>query len=984
MTVDGSDARLDRMRTRGDPAADAVLDQIHGAEGLEAVNRLLAALVRNEGAPPAALPPVVRTYLADTLSPPTPEERPLVREAESFFATHGISVLMLLGFASLPQTYASRNGSHVLVFTQRLTRDTQRRVLETFQFVMNALSPGGLDPGGRGLRDAQKIRLMHAAIRRYVAAQPDYDPAWGRPVNQEDMVGTMLAFSTVILDGFRTLGIALSDREELAFYTAWKVLGRNLGVLDELVPPTPDGGRALFERIRERQWGSSDSGHALVQAIVGFYDRFMPGLLQTMPATQIRWFAGDRAADVLGLPPGDWTASVIAAANLLDRELHAVEDRSTALSALGRHVTLGVLKGMEGALRGGDRPLFQIPLPLRGRWFPPEPDDAPRIDVAAALRRGATRLRGLQRPDGSWWDTNRGGPAMNGMWLCAEAFCGTLEPAPRDAGLAWLRGRQLPTGGFADSVDSAVATAVSTSTVLAGAVAAGLPESDPLVSGARRWLAANGGLAVSDPVTGAFLAMAGLVAPDAVPGPPSAIALVPGLPRLLARRLQGFYLLAMFEVPAILDGIRAGRSRPPPWRPLRWWIRRRILGWLERRQDRAGAWLGVMPVTALGLCALVAEGLPPTDRRVQEGLAALRRLVVEVPEGLMAQPYTSEVWDTAMACRALVEAGVEPEDPGVRRGLAFLRAEQGRRREPWDLQTPRPGAPRDGGWAFEAGNELGLDPDSTAMVLACLARAGAPSDAAENGEAARKGLAWLRGMQNPDGGWPAFGWGQASKPRGPIGTTLPPTPDGLAGVLSMLADPPAILRDPSTEELTGRALVALGAHGAGPEDAEVRAARAFLAGQVWTNDAWWGRWTTNFVAATAYVLVGLASVGVTEDDPLVAAALRWLQAFQHADGGWGEDTGTYATPELAGRGAPSPTQTALAVWALVAHGHGRTRSVERGVRWLLAHQEAGGGWTDPGPLSVLVPPTMFYGEDLLPDYLGLFALSAYARAWPGR
>ncbi|MCA9494977.1 MAG: hypothetical protein KC621_33850, partial [Myxococcales bacterium] len=247
--------------------------------------------------------------------------------------------------------------------------------------------------------------------------------------------------------------------------------------------------------------------------------------------------------------------------------------------------------------------------------------------------------------------------------------------------------------------------------------------------------------------------------------------------------------------------------------------------------------------------------------------------------------------------------------------------------------------------------------------------------------AARDGLAWMLGMQNPDGGWPAFGWGQKSKPRGPIGTVVPPTPDGLVDIVKLLLDTPPILRDPATEELTGRALLALGLMGHGPDTSEVRAARAFLADQVWTNDAWFGRWTTNFVASTAYVLIGLASVGVDASDPMVAQALDWLLSFQQPDGGWGEGTETYASPELAGRGTPSATQTALAVWALCVHGRGRTRSVERGVRWLLHTQEAEGGWTDPGPLSVLVPPTMFYGEDLLPDYLGLYALSSYARVW---
>lgn len=976
-----TDELLDRARERGDPPADAVLADLHSAHGLTAVNEVLATLVRNEGAPPAALPPIVRRYLADQLSPPTPEERPLVAEAEAFFATHGVSVLMLLGFSSLPQTYASKNGSHVLVFTQRLTRDTQRRVMETFQFVMNALSPGGLAPGGRGLRDAQKVRLMHAAVRRFVAAQPDYDPAWGRPVNQEDMAGTLLAFSTVILDGFRTLRIPVSAREERAFFTAWQVVGRNLGVEPALMPATPDEGRALMQRIRDRQWGPSDSGRALTQAIVAFYDRFMPGVFQSMPATQIRWFAGDVAGDALGLPPADWTAAVIAAANFLDREVHVVEDHWHAASVVGRHVTLGVLKGMEDLERGGDRPLFQIPLPLRGRWFPDEPDDGRRVDVETAVERAIGRLRSLQQPDGSWWDRNRGGAAMNGMWLCAEAFCGTLEPAARDAGVRWLRTQQTGDGGFGDSVGATTATEVATLTVLAGLVAARVPEQDGLVVGARGWLARHHGIRATDPVTGAFLAMAGLVRPSDVPGPPMAIAAVPFLPRALARELQGFYLLVLFEVPAILDGLRHGRTRPPPWRPGRWWVRHRALRYLTRRQNRAGSWLGVMPVTALGLCALVAQGVPLTDDRVARGLAALRRLLVPVGDAVQAQPYTSEVWDTAMICRTLAAAGVPAADPQLRRGLAFLRAEQGRDREPWDLQTPRPGAPRDGGWPFEAGNELGLDPDSTGMVLACLRRAGAPEDHVANEASVQKGLAWMLGMQNPDGGWPAFGWGQASKPRGPIGDQVITPPEGLVGVVKQLLDPPAILRDPSTEELTGRALLALGTLGFDAARPEVQAALRFLRDQVWTNDAWWGRWTTNFVASTSYVLVGLAAVGVPATDPLVEPALDWLLAFQHADGGWGEGTATYANPELAGRGHPSPTQTALALWALCAHGKARTKSVERGVRWLLRAQEAGGGWTDPDALSVLVPPTMFYGEDVLPDYLGLQALAVYRAAW---
>ena len=66
---------------------------------------------------------------------------------------------------------------------------------------------GALDAGGAGIRSAQKVRLMHDAVRHLIL-EHGWDPALGLPINQEDQLGTLLTFSAVILDGLRKLGLA--------------------------------------------------------------------------------------------------------------------------------------------------------------------------------------------------------------------------------------------------------------------------------------------------------------------------------------------------------------------------------------------------------------------------------------------------------------------------------------------------------------------------------------------------------------------------------------------------------------------------------------------------------------------------------------------------------------------------------------------------------------------------------------------------------
>src|SRR6187549_451702 len=127
---------------------------------------------------------------------------------------------MLLCCYSLPSSYAARKGVQVLHRTAYLAKRPNRRLFETAQFIVDVLSPGGLGPLGHGQRTAQKVRLMHAAIRHLILHDPN--TRWpaddlGVPINQEDLLGTLMTFTWLILDGLSRLGVRLTPQEQQAY-----------------------------------------------------------------------------------------------------------------------------------------------------------------------------------------------------------------------------------------------------------------------------------------------------------------------------------------------------------------------------------------------------------------------------------------------------------------------------------------------------------------------------------------------------------------------------------------------------------------------------------------------------------------------------------------------------------------------------------------------------------------------------------------------
>lgn len=362
-----TDSFLDEMRHVGDPPADTVIEALFAEGQVHSVNELMKLLIRNDMPPPASLPLSARRYFEETDDLPDWADKALIREAEDLFGRYGVQVVLILNCYSLPLTYAMK-GVRVLYDTARLYTDPKRRVVETAQMIIDVMRPGGLEAKGSGVRSAQKVRLMHAAVRHLLLAR-EWDTTLGLPINQEDMVGTLLSFSAIVIDGLRKLGVDLTERETAAFLHAWNVVGHIMGVRTDLLPANLAEADELVTDIIRRQFHPSMESRAMVEALVDLMEYSLPGnLFDGISVSLIRFFIGDYRADSLGLEQKDWTERLIRPMRFFGALADEAGDQADAFARVSSLLGQRWLEGMLWLERGGERTQFNIPAELRHSW----------------------------------------------------------------------------------------------------------------------------------------------------------------------------------------------------------------------------------------------------------------------------------------------------------------------------------------------------------------------------------------------------------------------------------------------------------------------------------------------------------------------------------------------------------------------------------------------------------------------------------------
>jgi hypothetical protein len=226
----------------------------------------------------------------------------LMKQGASFFAAHAQSIMNLLGLLSLPYCYTAANGAFVLALSGRMDTDTGKRLYETGEFVWDVMAPDAFEVRGKGFASILKIRMMHAAARYYTSKSESWEAGFGVPVNQEDMAGTNLSFSILVVRGLRKFGYVIPYSEQQAFLHLWNVIGHLLGVDQRLLPE--DGKQALNieKSIKKSQFRPSAHGQALTEKLIRYFIKVTPNVSSKTEVSQLmRYLLEDDVADMLGI-----------------------------------------------------------------------------------------------------------------------------------------------------------------------------------------------------------------------------------------------------------------------------------------------------------------------------------------------------------------------------------------------------------------------------------------------------------------------------------------------------------------------------------------------------------------------------------------------------------------------------------------------------------------------------------------------------------
>ena len=633
---------------------------------------------------------------------------------------------------------------------------------------------------------------------------------------------------------------------------------------------------------------------------------------------------------------------------------------------------------------------------------------APRRDVGSqvphAVSRALNWFLSAQHQDGYWWGELEADTTLESDYILYLHVLGQSKSEKVGKLARYIRERQLPDGGW-NIFYGGPSELNATVKAWVALRLAGDPATAPHLERAKQRIHELGGLERTNSYTRFYLAMVGAIDWGYVPAIPPEIMLLPS-----------WFLLNLYEMSSWTRGIviplaivwahkpgwrlpddvtvnalyREAGSKPPslawdarvvswknfflvldrslklcdtlPWKPFRRTALLRARRWMRERLERSEGLGTIYPAMMNSIFALLAEGGDTADPLLSREIDFLARYEIEERGTLRVQPCISPLWDTAIAMVSLQEAGLDPAHPSLLAASRWLVRNQILGPGDWQVKN-RKAEP--GGWAFEFRNDFYPDVDDTAFVLMALSRVDDP-ERARLRASMKRGLAWLMSMQNSDGGWGAFDHENNLE----FLNNIP------------FADHNAML-DPSTADVTARALECLGHMGWPATHPVIQRAHAYLKREQEKDGSWFGRWGVNYIYGTSGVLRALEAAGVQSQAENRRAA-DWLRAVQNADGGFGESILSYYDTAHKAKGKSTASQTAWGLIGLLSAVGTDDPAVERAVAWLVSHQNEDGTWDEAEFTGTGFPQVFYLKYHLYRNSFPLYALARYDNLREGR
>ena len=619
--------------------------------------------------------------------------------------------------------------------------------------------------------------------------------------------------------------------------------------------------------------------------------------------------------------------------------------------------------------------------------------------VAAAIAASQNHFFSIQNPAGYWWSELESNVTITAEVVLLHKIWGTDRERPLHKVEFYLRSQQREHGGWELFYGDGGELSTSVEAYMALKLL-DVPESDPAMIKAKKFIIARGGISKTRIFTKLHLALIGCYDWRGLPSLPPWVMLLPSaffvniyemsswarsstVPLLIVFDKKPVYQLSpnitLNELYAEGTEVSYELPRQNDWSdlfilldnafklaeklnlvPFRSEGIKAAEQWILERQEATGDWGGIIPAMLNSLLALRCLGYDAADPIVHRGLQAVDNFAIETKDTYRIQPCVSPVWDTAWVMRSLVESGLDPDHPTMVRAGEWLLSKQILDYGDWSVKN-RQGQP--GAWAFEFENRFYPDVDDTAVVVMALEAVKLPNEKLKQAAIARA-VKWIASMQCKPGGWAAF--------------DLDNDQDWLNSI--PYADLKAMI-DPNTADVTARVLEMLGSCHLSIAPEKLERSLTYVLSEQETEGCWFGRWGVNYIYGTSGVLSALSAIAPEKTRLSIERGAAWLVSCQNPDGGWGETCKSYNNPDLKGIGPSTASQTGWAILGLIDAGKAIGISAElailRGVNYLLETQHSDGTWNEAEFTGTGFPGHFYLKYHLYQQYFPLLALSRY-------
>ncbi len=227
---------LGELLTVGDEPADRLVEWMHTAGMSRARPLFESALVNGIDSIDDA-PAPLREFFTEVETVPDWVDPDLIEKGARVMSSGGADGLYVARDVALLGGYQFAGFNQTLLRTGALEKGSNTRFAETTQWATDVITENGLRPQGIGYQSTLRVRLIHAMVRRHVAAMPDWEAdAWGLPINQTDMAATLVGALVSPSLGVVMMGLVNRPSEYDAVAHLTRYAGWLLGVRDEFLP----------------------------------------------------------------------------------------------------------------------------------------------------------------------------------------------------------------------------------------------------------------------------------------------------------------------------------------------------------------------------------------------------------------------------------------------------------------------------------------------------------------------------------------------------------------------------------------------------------------------------------------------------------------------------------------------------------------------------------------------------------------------------